>query len=100
QCTAGRREHHALDEQLSNDASTGGPDGRAYGDLPLAPSRTSEQEVGDIGAGDEQHKADCAGKYQKGETDITNERIPERLNCKAIARSHDVGEFAAELFGG
>ena len=47
----------ALDHQLPDDAAARGADGEAHGDLALARARAREQQVGQVGAGDQQHQA-------------------------------------------
>ena len=51
---ARERQHQALDEQLLDDAGPAGPHRQPDGDLLVARGGLGEQEVGHIGAGDEQ----------------------------------------------
>ena len=50
-------EHQALGQHLPDDAAAPGADGRANGELARARREPSEQEVGDIAAGNQQHEA-------------------------------------------
>ena len=54
---ADEAEHHALDQQLTDDAPARGAEGDADGDLARPMRRAREQQVGDVRAGDEQHEA-------------------------------------------
>ena len=54
------REQHAFGEQLADDAAAAGADGGADGDLARAAGGARQQQVGDVGAGDQQHAADRA----------------------------------------
>ena len=56
----GRRqgEGHALGEELADEPPPAGADGQAYGDLAPAMERAAEEQVRDVGAGDEQDEAD------------------------------------------
>ena len=46
-------EHQALGEELAHQTSAAGADGSADGDLPLTRGRAGEQQVRDVGAGDQ-----------------------------------------------
>ena len=52
--TASSAEHHALGQQLADDASAAGAEREADGDLAAALRRAREQQVRDVGARDEQ----------------------------------------------
>ena len=54
---AGQRQHDALGEQLADDAAARAADRGADRDLAPASGRAHEQQVGDVGAGDEQDEA-------------------------------------------
>ena len=53
---AGDREENALDERLRNDLTTRGADRQSQRGLTATRHRTREQQVGDVGAGNEQHQ--------------------------------------------
>ncbi len=50
------REHHALDEELSNDPPAPGTKGDAERHLTGPAHRASQQEIREIGTGDQEHK--------------------------------------------
>ena len=54
---ADRREQHALDEQLAHDAAARRADRQPHGDLALAGGRASQQQIREVGAGDQQHQS-------------------------------------------
>ena len=51
-------EHGGLAQQLANDPGTPGAERRPHRDLAGARGRTRQQQVGDVGAGNQQDKAD------------------------------------------
>ena len=53
----GDRQQNAFGQGLGDDLAPGGSNGHAQGGLAAAGDRANEQEVGDVGAGDEQHQA-------------------------------------------
>ena len=57
QSTAGQRKEHAFGEKLLNDALGAGTHGGADGDFTAARAGAGEQKIGDVGAGDEEEKA-------------------------------------------
>ena len=59
------REHEALAEQLPRQPGARGAERQAYAQLVAPRRRAREQQVGDVGAGDEQHEAD--DDHQRGE---------------------------------
>ena len=58
QRTAGQCDHHALRQQLHNQPAATGPYCEPHRDLLLPRGGACEQQVGEIGAGDQQHQAD------------------------------------------
>ena len=63
--SANKRQHQALNQQLTHDAPARGAERRAYGDLTRSVRRAREQQVRDVRAGDEQHEADRAHHDEK-----------------------------------
>ena len=55
---AQKRDHQALGQQLPDQATAPGSDRQAHGDLARACPRPAQQQVGDIGAGNQQHDSD------------------------------------------
>ena len=53
---ANRRQHHALDQQLADNARARRADREAHGDLTLARGGARQQQVREVGAGDQQHE--------------------------------------------
>jgi hypothetical protein len=51
------REHRALGEQMADEAPLAGPQRGTDGKLPPPRRGAGQEEVGDVGAGDEQHEA-------------------------------------------
>ena len=62
-------EHHALDEQLPDDAPARGAERDAHGDLARAVHRPRQQQVGHVGARDQQHEADRAHHREEHDAD-------------------------------
>ncbi len=54
---AADREHHALDQRLRHQLPARRAHREPHGGLPAPRHRAGEQQVGDVGAGDEQHEA-------------------------------------------
>src|SRR3954447_6282811 len=57
---AKQAEHRGLAEKLTNDARAAGSQSGAYGDFAGARSGAGEQQIGDVGAGNQEHEADRA----------------------------------------
>ena len=57
---AGRGEQYGFDEKLAHQAAASGAQCQAEGDLLLTAAGAAEEQVGDVGAGDEQQKGDGA----------------------------------------
>ena len=62
---AGEREDDAFGQQLPDDAAARSADGGADRDLAPAAGRAHQQQVGDVGARDQQHEADGAAVDQQ-----------------------------------
>ena len=73
------RQHDAFGQQLADDPAARAADRRADRDLAPAAGRAHEQEVRDVGAGDEQHEADGADQHEQRRADVPDERLPDRL---------------------
>ena len=58
QHTASRRQQQAFTEELPDQAQAAGAQGGAQGDLFLPSGGPGQEEIGDIGAGDQQDKGD------------------------------------------
>ena len=80
---AGEGEHEALGEQLANDAGATSAHGGADGELALAAGGTDQEQVGDIGAGDEQNEADGSEQNQQRGASAGNDGVAQRLHAEA-----------------
>src|SRR5207302_692483 len=87
----------ALDEQLPDDASAGGAERRADGELAAPAYAAREQQVRDVGARDEQHGADGAEQYREREPVLPDDPLLQRQHANQ-ARRVRLGEFAREPF--
>ena len=78
---AGGGEQQALDQQLPHDAPARGAHRVAHGDLARPCRRARQQQVGDVGARDQQHEADRAHQRQEHDADRAGvEAFVERLD--------------------
>lgn len=59
-------EDHALGEELLDEASAAGADGRADEHLPAAADHAAEEEIGHVGAGDEQDGKNGGEEDERG----------------------------------
>ena len=59
------RQRHALGEQLPDDAPAAGADGGSQGNFTLAGRGTHQQQVRDVGAGNEQHEGDGGAENEQ-----------------------------------
>ena len=80
---ADHRQQNAFDQQLTDDPPAAGAERDADGNLARAPRRPREQQVGDVGAGNQQHEADRA--HQRPE-DQRNLRAGD-----AVVEEHEIG---------
>ena len=71
-------EDDAFGEELADEAAAGGAERAAHRHLAFARRRAREQQVGDVGAGDQQDEADGAEKHQHGLADVADHRLVER----------------------
>ena len=77
----GEREHQALDEQLLHQAAARGTQRQADSDLALAHERAGDQQVGDVGAGDEQDEPDHAHQHEQGRGEVVAQ-AGEACRCR------------------
>ncbi len=66
-------EHKTLQEELTGDLATGGPQGGADRDLLLTPLGPYEEEVGYVGARDQQDYPDRAQEHPQHVADVSYE---------------------------
>jgi hypothetical protein len=69
-----------------------GPDGRAQRDLAPARRRAHEQQIGDVGARDEQHEGDGRGQDQEHRPAAPDHDFLDPFDAEAAAVSQRVGE--------
>ncbi len=82
-----RRQHEALDEQLPHDLPARRAERRAQRELALTGGAARQQQVRDVGAGDEQHESDGAEQQpQRRLRRVAEEVVLERLDAGAPAR--------------
>ena len=83
------RQHEGLGEELQEDPAPAGAQGRAKRDLALARRASHQQEVGHVGAGDEQQEEHAGQDHQQGAAHALRDVLEE---------GHDLG--APALVGG
>ena len=66
---AEHREQRALGEQQAHDAGTAGAERETHCNLSLPRVAATQQEVGDVHAGDEEHEGNRRGQHQQGLSD-------------------------------
>jgi hypothetical protein len=92
---AGGGEEDALGEELPDDAAAARAEGDADGDLAPARGGAREQQVGDVGAGDEQHAADGSEEDVDRRAHVADDLVAERDQDDADGRV-GVGVVALE----
>ncbi len=95
-----QRQHDALGEQLADDPAARAADRGADRDFPSPAGRPHEQEVGDVGAGDEQHQADGAGEHHEGLSSVSHQHVADRVDREAAVRAERVRILALVLVRG
>jgi hypothetical protein len=98
---AGDREQHALGQQLPDDPPASGTERRAHGNLALAAHAAREQEVRDVGAGDEQHAGHGAAEQPDRSAHAADHLLLQRNDAErqpAIGRI-EIRELAAQPGG-
>ena len=83
---ADRREQQALSDQLSQQANAAAAEGRTNRDFACPSDPTSQKEIGDVGAGHQQHQADDADENRGGGPQVPADQcLPERFHDHAPA---------------
>ena len=75
---AGGREHEAFGQQLADDPPSARAERGAHGELARAARAAGQQEVGDVGARDEQHAGDGAQPGEQAQPHILDQRVGVR----------------------
>ena len=86
-----QRQEQALREQLPHQAATAGAEGEADRDLPLPARGAGQEQVADVGAGDQQHQAD--DRHQ----DRQRPRVPFPQSREALGEGGEVGRQPLDL---
>ena len=96
----GNRDHQALGEQLTNDVPASGAERRARSKFPLARGGANQQQIRNVGAGNQEHQTDGAKQYVKGRTSIADHQLLPQDHAEATVRSQRAGVCGAILVGG
>ena len=97
---AHRRQHDALGQQLPHDAAAAGADRGADRDLALADGRAHQQQVGDVGARDQQDEGDRAQQHPQRRSDVADDDLLHRRDAEAALAAQRVRKRLAELLRG
>ena len=90
QQASGQRERKALGQQLADDLEASGAERGAGCEFALSYRGAHQQEIGDVGAGNEKNEADRAEQNQQRLPGIADRSIPAaRRHCEAILRDRD-----------
>ena len=104
-----RRQEQALGQKLADEPRAPGAERRANGHLAVARRRAREHQVGDVGAGDEQHEPDRAEQHEQRDAHVADDVVEQRLFAQrpaaapVVVRIHfehtrgDGGEIGVEL---
>ncbi len=65
-------EHDAFGKQLADHPGGAGPQRAPDGEFTSAARRTGKKQIGDIGAGDEEHKTDCAKEHEQNSAHVAD----------------------------
>ena len=83
--TAEARQNHALDDKLPHDAHAAAADRRSHGNLLLPAHRPREQQVGDVGARDQQHERHRAEQHHQRRPHVLHEQRLQLGDARAHA---------------
>ncbi len=88
-----QRQHAALDQHLADDAEAAGAKGGAHGEFALPFDTAREQQVGDVGARDQQHEARPPPARA-----VRSGRAPDPA-CpgSASSRGHSAGDWLRDI---
>ncbi len=87
---SGQSQHDAFREGLPHEPPARSAKGCAHGELPAAGPRAGEQQVGEVGARDQEDHADGAGQDPQGTLGVADDVVEKR---------HEVGGEALVLVG-
>ncbi len=83
---AQHREENALRQELAQQAPPRRAQGEADRDLPLPVGGPGQQEVGDVGAGDQEDEGDRPEQQHQRRPQLAHDRVEERLEGHALLR--------------
>ena len=94
-------QQRGLGEQLRQETSATGAERRPERQFPLASQHPGQREVGDIGAGDQQHQGSGAQQNQQHRTGVAGQLLAERRGDGGVAGVGliDLGEVLLEPAG-
>src|SRR5262249_19515761 len=90
------RQQYTFGKQLPHDARPPRPDGRTDRQFLPPIGRSRQQQIGEVGAGDQQHQRDHAPENKKGEPKILNQLIAQRRE-RNVARRGEVTRDLVKL---
>ena len=99
QHAAGEREQQALGQELAHESLPAGSQRGAHRDLLRPRGRAGEQQVGDVGAGDQQHEPHRTQEHQQGRPDRSGRAVAQRCGEQAPIRGVGIGVLGLELLG-
>ena len=91
-------EQAALEEQLADDAAPVGTECGADDELASTGGGAGEEEIRDVGAGDEQHEAGGGEQREERGTDLPEGPVGEQLHVDGVSRVA-LRKFFRELLG-
>jgi hypothetical protein len=95
-CSAAEdREQGAFGEELAYQPLPSSAQGGADGDLLVASGGAREQQVGDVGAGDQQNQRDGAEQHQQGAADIADHVLPQADQVHAERLAQNIAQYDA-----
>ena len=77
-----------------------GSHGHADRHLAAASDGAGQQQIGDVGAGNEQHETHRADQHQKRRPHVFDESLADRLQAESLIRRQCGGEFPTVIGGG
>ena len=93
------RQRHALGQQLPDDASAAGADGRAQRHFTLARRGAHQQQVRDVGAGDEQDEGDGGAQNEQRGPRAPDEHRLHPLETEASSVAEGVWKLGGVFRG-
>ncbi|MDQ3137822.1 MAG: hypothetical protein M3Q93_09600 [Gemmatimonadota bacterium] len=99
QASAGQRQQHALGQELTHEPLPAGAKRGPDGDLLRAGRGARQQQIGDVGACDQEHEPDGAQQHQQRGAHIPGGPRGERCGDQAPVGRIGVRVLTLELFG-